>query len=193
MTPVFSGGLVYEYSEEPSGYGLVNLSSNGSAQLLQDYVNLQSQYLTLNISALQGLLAHNTSVVPPTCDPSLITTPDFNSNFTIPEVPPGAQTLIDNGISPKPIGSFVEITDYKVTQQVENVNGTIISGLAIIPLPEDDSNNPGDKASVTSSSPATSTGSGASSTKKSAAFSFRSDRNAVAAMAILCVGSIILL
>ena len=116
MTPVLSGGLVYEYSEETSDYGLVTINGNGSAQLLPDFDTLQSQFNTLNVTALQGLKAQNTSVEPPTCAASLISSSSFNSNFTIPSVPPGAQDLINNGISPKPSGSIVSVTGTKVTQ-----------------------------------------------------------------------------
>lgn len=107
---------MYEYSEETSDYGLVNINGNGSAQLLPDFDTLQSQFNTLNVTALQGLQAQNTSVEPPTCAASLISSSSFDSNFTIPAVPPGAQDLINNGISPKPSGSIVSVAATKVTQ-----------------------------------------------------------------------------
>ena len=191
MTPVLSGGLIYEYSEEPSLYGLVNISSDGSAQLLPDFNTLQSQFNTLNGTALQGLAAPNTSVEPPACAASLITSSTFDSNFTIPAVPPGAQDLINNGISPKPSGKLVPVTATKVTQQVEDASGTVISGLAITPLANDQSNNPGHSAptgaSGTSSAPSPTT------TKKSAAITVRSDRNTLAAMALLAAGCVAML
>lgn len=188
MTPVLSGGLVYEYSEETSDYGLVNINSNGFAQLLPDFDTLQSQFDTLNVTALQGLQAQNTSVVPPTCAASLITSSSFDSNFTIPAVPPGAQDLINNGISNKPSGSLVSVTATKVTQQVENASGTVISGLAITPLADDESNNPGRQTSTATGSAASPT-----KTKKSAAVSVRGDQNAMAAIALLAIGCISLL
>lgn len=190
MTPVLSGGLVYEYSEETSEFGLVNINSNGSAQLLPDFDTLQSQFNTLNVTALQGLQAQNTSVEPPTCAASLISSSSFDSNFTIPAVPPGAQDLINNGISPKPSGSIVSVTATKVTQQVEDASGTVMSGLAITLLADDESNNPGQHTATGSA-----TGSAASptKTKKSAAVSVRRDRNAVAAIVLLSVGYLVLL
>lgn len=42
MTSVYSGGLVYEYSEEGSGYGLVNISSSGTVTEGHDFTALQS-------------------------------------------------------------------------------------------------------------------------------------------------------
>jgi hypothetical protein len=43
MTPVLSGGMVYEYSQAENKFGLVNLYSNGTAQLLSDFESLQKQ------------------------------------------------------------------------------------------------------------------------------------------------------
>ena len=44
-----NGGLVYEYSEEPDVYGLVNISAaDGSVTLRQDYVNLLGQFNKLD-------------------------------------------------------------------------------------------------------------------------------------------------
>jgi hypothetical protein len=190
MTPVLSGGLVYEYSQETSDYGLVNINSNGSAQLLPDFNTLQSQFNTLNVTALQGLKAENTTVVPPTCAASLLSNSTFDSNFTLPAVPSGVSDLIKNGISPKPTGSLVSVTATKVTQQVENASGTVMSGLAITPLANDESNNPG-KTTATGS--ATGSAASATTTKKSAAVSVRGDRKVVGAMLLLVVGCVSLL
>ncbi|KAH8792106.1 glycoside hydrolase family 72 protein [Hyaloscypha finlandica] len=159
MTPVLSGGMVYEYSEEPAEYGLVQINSNGSAQLLVDYDTLQKQFNTLNVTYLQGLTAQNVSATPPKCTSSLITTSGFSSNFTIPDVPAGAQTLIDNGISPAPSGKMVPVTASKVSQVVQQSNGDIMQNLAITILADDQSNNP-NGASPTSS------GASPSATKK---------------------------
>lgn len=43
MTGVYSGGLVYEYSQEPSNYGLVDLSS-GTPSELPDFQALADAY-----------------------------------------------------------------------------------------------------------------------------------------------------
>ncbi|WEJ93857.1 Glycolipid anchored surface protein 4 precursor [Yamadazyma tenuis] len=44
MVDVFSGGLVYEFSQEPNSYGLVELSSNGDVKLLEDFLSLKRQF-----------------------------------------------------------------------------------------------------------------------------------------------------
>lgn len=43
MTPVYSGGLVYEYSQEPSKYGLVEVNGDSVTEL-DDFKVLQSQF-----------------------------------------------------------------------------------------------------------------------------------------------------
>jgi len=151
--------MVYEYSEETDDYGLVLINSNGSAQILPDYDTLQKQFNTLNVTYLQDLTAQNVSVTPPKCSPSLITTAGFNNNFTIPSVPPGAQDLINNGISPAPSGKMVPVTATKVSQVVQLSNGDVIQNLEITILADDESNNPNGATS-------TSSGASPSATKK---------------------------
>jgi hypothetical protein len=43
MTSVYSGGLVYEYSEEGSGYGLVTINGNSISEK-SDFRNLMQQF-----------------------------------------------------------------------------------------------------------------------------------------------------
>jgi hypothetical protein len=163
MTPTLSGGLVYEFSQEESNYGLVVINNNGSAQVRTDYDAFQKQLNTLNVTLLQGETAQNTTVVPPSCSSSLITSGNFTTNFTLPAVPPGVADLINNGISNAPVGKIIPVTSTKVTQVVQQSNGDVINGLAITPLADDQSNTPSGASPTTSSAPA------ATTTKKGAA------------------------
>lgn len=43
MIGVFSGGLVYEYTQEPNNYGLVQVLDNGDVKLLDDFLALKYQ------------------------------------------------------------------------------------------------------------------------------------------------------
>ncbi|CAI4217213.1 unnamed protein product [Parascedosporium putredinis] len=52
MTPVFSGGMVYEYTQEKNNYGLVQLDDEGNAELLVDYNTLAQRYGALDFDAL---------------------------------------------------------------------------------------------------------------------------------------------
>jgi hypothetical protein len=44
MTSVYSGGLAYEYTVEPNGYGLVEVSSSGSIEPNDDFKRLKTAY-----------------------------------------------------------------------------------------------------------------------------------------------------
>lgn len=44
MTNVFSGGLVYEYSQESNDYGLVDIAKNGDAKTVGDFSSLLKAY-----------------------------------------------------------------------------------------------------------------------------------------------------
>jgi hypothetical protein len=157
MTSFMSGGLVYEYYEESSNnFGLVSFYSNDTAQLLIDYDNLQKQFNTLNIKALQSMNSSATNIQSPKCSTSLISSSGFNNSFTLPSIPSGAQTLIDHGISNPNQGKLVTVTDTAVTLPVYSSGGTLLTNLAIKPLPNDESNTPGGTSTSSGASPSTS-------------------------------------
>ena len=167
MTSVMSGGLVYEYyNEESNNFGLVSFYSNGTAQVLVDYDNLQKQYNSLDVKALESMNSSATSIQSPKCSKSLISGSGFNNSFTLPSVPSGGQKLIDNGISNPPVGKIIPVTSDKVVLPVYSSGGKLINNLAIKPLADDESNTP--NGSNTSGASGTSAAS-PSPTKKSGA------------------------
>ncbi|KAI9752845.1 MAG: hypothetical protein M4579_005460 [Chaenotheca gracillima] len=171
MTPVLSGGLVYEYSNEPSDYGLVNINDDGSVKLRGDYDALQSQYNKLDINLLQSTNSTATAVKPPKCVKSLVEYQDFNTNFTLPTLPKGGQDLINNGLSKPNQGKLVKVTKTTVSQKVQSSKGDTISGLAIKPLPSGQSNTP--NGQDTSGTPSGTASPSPSPSKKGAASSSR--------------------
>jgi len=140
---VLSGGLVYEYSQEPSDYGLVIINDNSTVSLRQDFDNLQSQYNKLDINLIQSAEAAKTNQPFPQCSGDDISNPGFSKNFTIPDVPEGAQELIDNGIKNPVNGKIIKVSATAVPMPVYASNGNAISNLAIKPLAEDQTNVPG--------------------------------------------------
>ncbi|KAH8684649.1 glycoside hydrolase family 72 protein [Tricladium varicosporioides] len=179
MTPVLSGGLVYEFSQETSNYGLVTINSDGSAQLMSDYDALQGQYNKLNITLLQGSVATNTTVTPPKCSSSLITSSTFSKNFTIPAVPDGVQDLINNGIKNPNNGKIISVSSTKVTQIVKNSAGSTMSGLAITPLADDAINSPSGQNSSSGTTTTTTSAPSSTSTKKSSATTMKAGLGAL--------------
>jgi hypothetical protein len=139
MDQVFSGGVVYEYTQEENNYGLVDMKEDGSATLMSDFLTLRDQYSKLDFKALQAQKApaDSGSNQPPKCSSSLIKDKGFNSNFTLPVPPPGAQEIIDNGVSPKPSGKIIQITNWNVKYPVKNPDGSTITNLAVKPLDDD--------------------------------------------------------
>ena len=92
----------------------------------------------------------------------------FDDGFDIPSSPDGVQSMIDNGISPKPVGSLVSLTSTTPSGTVYNVSGGTVTGLKLNVLASDQSNEPGDNTSGGSS---TSGAPGATTSSKSTAAS----------------------
>ncbi|KAI1432145.1 glycolipid anchored surface protein [Xylaria sp. CBS 124048] len=165
MTPVFSGGVVYEYGQEANQYGLAQVNDDGSVDLLADFRTLQSQYAKLDFSKIESVKASGKSVKAPTCSESLIKEDGFNNNFTLPVPPPGVQPLIDNGLTKKINGKIIDISDWKVTQTVKDVDGSVLSNLAVKSIADNDFNTPNASTNGTS----TKSGSSSPDTSDSAA------------------------
>ncbi|CAR26849.1 ZYRO0C02926p [Zygosaccharomyces rouxii] len=49
MFTTFSGGLVYEFSQEDNNYGLVDINSNGTVKVLNDFDSLKKHYKTISL------------------------------------------------------------------------------------------------------------------------------------------------
>lgn len=145
-----SGGLVYEYSAEEAGYGLVEINQDGSVKLMQDYNNLQSQFNKLNISALESANPQATNIKEPQCDNSLITADEFSKNFTIPAVCPGCQNLIDSGIEKPQNGKLVNVDETSVQQKVFGNSGQQVQNLKLN-IVSDGSNKPSGETTSPSS------------------------------------------
>ncbi|KAF2129248.1 glycoside hydrolase family 72 protein [Dothidotthia symphoricarpi CBS 119687] len=160
---VLSGGLVYEYSFESADYGLVTINSNGSVSLLQDYDNLQERFNNIDLSAQTATNSASVSITAPQCAASLITAQQFSTNFTIPAVCPGCQTLITNGISSPSNGALVSVTQRTVSQEVYGSSGGKIQNLELSVLSNNGVNSPGGETtspSATGSSAASPSGTG---------------------------------
>ncbi|KAI4214868.1 MAG: hypothetical protein LQ351_002581 [Letrouitia transgressa] len=171
MTSVMSGGIIYEYVQEPANnFGLVNLFGNGTASLRDDYDSLQKQYNKLDVKALESGNSSATKLTSPACSSKLISEQSFSRNFSVPSSPPGTQSLIDNGIKDPNSGRLVPVTNTAVKDPVYSSNGGVIKNLAIKPLPDDQSNTPNGQDTSGSASVAPSgTSTGAKPSKTSAA------------------------
>ncbi|KAM7208485.1 Glucanosyltransferase domain containing protein [Naviculisporaceae sp. PSN 640] len=167
MTDVFSGGVVYEYVQEDNNYGLVDVKEDGTAEILPDFYAFRDQVAKLDHKALQSMKPPSGPAnKAPVCDPKLIKTKGFANNFTLPELPPNAPEILEAGVKPKPSGKLVDISDWKVTFKVTNPDGSEIENLAVKPLSNDETNQPGTN---TVNEGTSSTGSAPSETSSNAA------------------------
>ncbi|ODA82085.1 hypothetical protein RJ55_00590 [Drechmeria coniospora] len=139
MMPTFSGGVVYQWTEEENNYGLVSIK-DGKLSIMGDYNRLKAKWATIDWDTVQSQSPSKKNNAPPECEASLIVEKEFDKNFTLPAVPDDAQKLIDKGIKPKPVGKIVDISDYKVKLTVVDSDGKEVSDLKVIPLKDDDFN-----------------------------------------------------
>ncbi|KAK8077909.1 1-3-beta-glucanosyltransferase gel2 [Apiospora saccharicola] len=145
MTPTFSGGVVYEFAQEPNNFGLAEVSKDNSVKLLKDFQTLKNQYSKVDWKSVQSVKAKSNAVKPP-------------------------QQILEGGVKPKPVGKVVKISDYKVTHDIKDVDGKAITGLAVKPLADDASNTVGSNDASTGSGDSTSSGASKSEDGKSAGF-----------------------
>ena len=111
MNKIFSGGLVYEYSQEPNNYGLVEILDNGDIKVLPDFIALKSQFETLapinNDQFIQNTLGNlkgSQKTTLPKCKKSY-------SNIDISKVvKKKKKSLIDPGIDVER-GKYVELKE----------------------------------------------------------------------------------
>ena len=126
MTELFSGGLVYEYSQESNAYGLVALDDD-QVTLLEDYENLQSEYRTLDMHRLETSTVAQVNVEK--CTPDLITTSSFLKSFELPDRPAKVQEMIDHGYAKDMSGTLVPIESTTIPETVLRSNGTAVQGI----------------------------------------------------------------
>ncbi|PNY26112.1 1,3-beta-glucanosyltransferase [Tolypocladium capitatum] len=139
MTPVFAGGVVYEWTEEENGYGLVTIKGD-TLSIMGDYDRLKARWSGIDWKSIQTQSPANKTVAPPKCESTLILENGFDNNFTLPVVPPGAQKLIDDGVQPKPSGKIIKISNFNVKMTVKDSSGKTVSGLKVVPLNDNEFN-----------------------------------------------------
>jgi len=101
MTNVYSGGLVYEYSEEPTNpnFGLVNIISPTVVTEKTDFTNLQAMLAANPAPAGNG--GYQTGLAPLACPTSDVHWNVANS-ATLPAFPAAASTFLVSGAGTGP-------------------------------------------------------------------------------------------
>jgi hypothetical protein len=161
MTQAFSGGLVYEFTQEDNEYGLVQVNDNGTITTLIDYDNLMKQFGKLDMKRISASNSTQTSINPETCSPSLINNSTFYDAWNLPDAPSKVSDYIKNGLPNKPTGSLVSVTSTTLPQTVYDYTGKEITGIKFNVLANDESNSPS-SSSGTSGTSSSSSASGTS-------------------------------
>lgn len=150
MTQAFSGGLVYEWTQESNEYGLVKVNNSDTVTLLVDYENFQKQLNKLDIDRIMSSNATQTSVKAEACSTSLIKRKSFYNAWDLPEVPSKVSDYIKNGLPDAPSGKFVSVSGTTIPQKVYGSNGQEISNVRF--EVKSGANTPGSSTSDSSSS-----------------------------------------
>ncbi|KAL6944765.1 hypothetical protein ACO0RG_001515 [Hanseniaspora osmophila] len=93
MCGVFSGGVVYEYSEEPNDFGLVKINADDSVTPMENFYNLETQYSAYPNPTSCDFTTGNTR---PQCPAYKEGTWDVQ-NTSLPAMPDSAQGYFANG------------------------------------------------------------------------------------------------
>lgn len=171
MTQAFSGGLVYEWTQEANNYGLVQINDNNTVTLLIDYDNLQKQFDKIDVKRIESSNTTQTSVKPVPCSADLITG-NFLNTFDLPARPQGVDDLIQNGVKGATVGKLVSVSSQEIPNTVYDYTGKVISGIRLNALQNNEVNTPGSNTSGSSSDgngTSSATGTAASATHTGAA------------------------
>ncbi|KAF8544194.1 Glucanosyltransferase-domain-containing protein [Trichophaea hybrida] len=126
MTNVFSGGLVYEYSQETNNYGLVDISKTGQAKTMKDYTSLAQAYKKAgtDIPLPSG---HTAPTRPSTCpaeDDKIFD--NITANLTLPFT--FGTDMIKNGLGGKVTrGKFLSDLSTRATKYAIVMDGQTVS------------------------------------------------------------------
>lgn len=132
LKDTFSGGLIYEYSEEDNNYGLVEIDSDGNIELKEDYYNLQKAYA--NISKPSGSASSLGSE--PTikqCNSTLIKKTDQSFNSTTDLPPSPVLDTIKSGSGNNNVGKIVDIPqNLKTNYTIKDKDGNEIKDPTVV-------------------------------------------------------------
>lgn len=130
MTGVFSGGLVYEFTEEDNEYGIVKLSGDDAA-VMSEYDSLLTAFSAA--PSEPTIPSSSTNPSRPVDCPAERSFQNINGNLTLPFTL--GQEYIDNGVSKKTFvkGKFLALTSLTMatTHKITDSKGKAITDKTI--------------------------------------------------------------
>ncbi|GAO45765.1 hypothetical protein G7K_0017-t1 [Saitoella complicata NRRL Y-17804] len=146
MTSVFSGGLIYEFSMEENGYGIVEIDHDDeSLTLLPDYEALRTRYAAVPTAVPGPALTRsggssNAYATGPTC-PDAGAYTNINGTTSLPAAVDNVPDLIADGI-PTDLNIWrgrpvITDMDTETTLRIVGVDGGEVQQKALVRLSED--------------------------------------------------------
>jgi hypothetical protein len=125
MISTFAGGVVFEYSQEPNNYGLVEIEKNGDIKLRDDFRALSKQYDSVDWTKIKNIKEDKIKVVePPKCSSVKILGSGFAQGFSdVPKMPNDAGGLMDDGSGNKNVGKLLG-SNIKYDSKYKIMDGT---------------------------------------------------------------------
>lgn len=129
----FSGGLIYEFSEEANSYGVVFINSeDGSVEYKQDLENLATQFSKIKLPRTKQIQLSHSKVIKCNIKEIEEVFHGFGTKgFWIPSQPKEIAQMIENGVVKAPPGSI--LASYKfptsLDYQVKNTKGNPIQAV----------------------------------------------------------------
>lgn len=160
MSGVFSGGLVYEYSQEDSNYGLVKISLDNTTVLtLKDYDNLKNAYKSQKNPDGDG--GYQSDLPHAKC-PEI--NDKWNATDKLPDTPKGALKYLNGKEDPSGNG-FDALTQWACVAKGNNVDDSGGSSIHSRSSTRSGSSSTGSASGSSSSSSGSSSGNSSSSKK----------------------------
>ncbi|KAI5857255.1 Glucanosyltransferase-domain-containing protein [Tricharina praecox] len=124
MTGVFSGGLVYEYTQEANNYGIVDVAKNGQVKSRTDFIALQKAYAKApsDVKLPKGATAPKRPAKCPAEDDPIFE--NITANMTLPWTL--GEDMIKNGVA-----DLVQRGKFVTVSQRATEYGIIIGGKTI--------------------------------------------------------------
>ncbi|ODV87541.1 glycoside hydrolase family 72 protein [[Candida] arabinofermentans NRRL YB-2248] len=166
LQTVLSGGLIYEYSEESSNYGLVEID-DGDLTFKDDYNNLKSQIANITIPSISSSDVDEPEYS--VCDSDAIEDmySDFDADFDLPDQPGGVLDLILYGVNNSNIGKIIDLDVFISNYTISNSDGDEIADASISVIASNTINQQSGTSTSTSG-----TGTGSSTKTKTSSSSY---------------------
>lgn len=146
MIDIFAGGIVFEYSNEPNNFGLIEIDEDDqSVTLREDYHALSKQYDSVNWDKIKNIKEDDIKVVdPPNCSNIEIKGSKFAKEFDIiPATPEDAGDLMENGSGNKNVGKLLDSVSYDHKYKIYDGDDEVTSSFSLNVAPDADVSDAG--------------------------------------------------